>query len=197
LPVEEQPEIDESEIEAIVNRMLLYLRLIGLRNRVQRQRERICQDLTNLEKRVNECECSRKEKKDLRKDIHDMRSDIRQLDEEINRFNQTLSADTPTEEALLEALNGRENEVQDIEVIDIIFDQILPNDDQEIREDDSFDSVPSLVSEDDSGNVSDDEQEPEEELDNTLNTRKRKTSNNSNTDSDDSKQSSSKRKKRQ
>ena len=193
LAVEERPEAEDEEIEAILHRMLLYLRLIGLRNRTQRRRDAMRTEMTTIEESVKKCDRKTNQKQRLNQKIEELKSQIRQLDEEIRRFNHTLSAESPSEEELLEALDGRENEIEDIEVIDIIFDpdELVVPVDQEVAEEDSFDSMPSLVSVDDSGNESDDEQESEE----PVVTRKRKPSPQTrNTDSDDLEHSSPKRK---
>ena len=190
LPVEEQPELEEDQIEAILHRMLLYLRLLGLRNRTQRRRDQLRQELNQLEERVDGSDCDEKENEESIQKMVVMRSQLKAMDEELRRFNHTVSAENPSNEELMEALSGREDEIQDIEVLDLILDPDdidLGGQDDRI-ETDSSESMPPLVEANDSGNESDDEHESEDEA---VNSRKRKPSPDH---SDDSGQSSPKRK---
>ena len=61
------------------------------------------------------------EQKDSKQRIKEMRSDLRELDEEIDRLNDILDADSPTEEVLNEAFNGREEDAREIPVIDLFY----------------------------------------------------------------------------
>ena len=178
--VAQQPEAnDEEEIAAILRRMLLYLRVIGLRNRTQRRREQMFEDLNQLQ------ESNVRATEEFRQQIQDMRQSLRQMDEDIHRFNQTLGSENPTEEELNTVLNGREDEISDIEVIDIIFEpellQFEANVETDAEDYESVESLPSLISEEDSGNESDDELEEdiEEEVEDEeevepINTRNRR-----------------------
>ena len=208
LPVQQQLELDDEEIEDIQNRMVLYLQAIALRNRTQRERDQLSLEINQNEDEVYEMNFKRNKRKKLKKKLKEMRSQLRELDDELNRLNVILSADNPTEEELSQAFNGREEEIRDLEVSDLLSDgqqmslrwrsdglQIDFSDVDNL----SVDSLTSSIS-DDSGYISDYEESSEDEessIDEEVhhnNTRKRRPENNENSDSDEWEEHSSKRK---
>ena len=150
LEVAQQPDDDDQEIEALLQRMLLYLQVISLRNRAQRQRDQINHELDQI-KQKKQKNCSNRV---FRAEVRKLRTEVRELDNEINQLNRVLSIDHPTDEDLLEVVENRD-EVTDVQLFQVI---------QEIGEMDENDAI-VVVNEDvdseESGNQADDEDSEE------------------------------------
>lgn len=167
LEVAQQPDDEDIDVDALLHRMLLYLRIIGLRNRAQRQRDQLNELLQQSLQRTSIEDRDR----NFRAVTRQRQRDIREIDLEINQLNIVLSMDSPTEEDLLAIVQNRD-EVTEVEVIQVIEEIGEMSENEEIAPINVSDQQ-SEASSDDSGNESDDE-DSEESVENALDRRSRK-----------------------
>ncbi|CAG2115414.1 unnamed protein product [Medioppia subpectinata] len=162
-PVQHRNEDIDVEVTAVLRQMFLFLRVISARNRSMRLRDQVKENLDQMNARLSRANAgqsheSRRVLAQLEQQIQELRTSLERIDTDITELNAVLNSEDPTEVDLMNGLNGREEDFND--VIGVI-DVLIPVANAEALEDNE-EWVPEGSEEED------DEEEDAESLDSTV-----------------------------